>query len=92
MPARPRTVRNEGRLKSDWTGAVEASSPAEVVSACAVTYAMLADPAASRATVFGSKGVLEGIKPGHAYVDNSTVDEDTGVQNMLQVRAWVDES
>lgn len=39
---------------------------------------MLADPKACRATVFGSNGVLEGIKPGHAYIDNSTVDEDTG--------------
>ena len=44
-------------------GAVEASTPAEVVSKCSVTYAMLADPKASRATVFGSGGVLEGIKP-----------------------------
>eukprot|EP00277_Geminigera_cryophila_P004854 CAMPEP_0179426110 /NCGR_PEP_ID=MMETSP0799-20121207/12551_1 /TAXON_ID=46947 /ORGANISM="Geminigera cryophila, Strain CCMP2564" /LENGTH=287 /DNA_ID=CAMNT_0021200815 /DNA_START=30 /DNA_END=893 /DNA_ORIENTATION=+ len=59
-------------------GAVEASTPAEVVSKCSVTYAMLADPKASRATVFGSGGVLEGIKPGHAFIDNSTVDEETG--------------
>ena len=39
---------------------------------------MLSDPKACRATVFGENGVLDGIKPGHAYVDNSTADEDTG--------------
>jgi 3-hydroxyisobutyrate dehydrogenase-like beta-hydroxyacid dehydrogenase len=39
---------------------------------------MLADPRASDAVVFGADGVLEGIKPGHAFVDSSTVDEHTG--------------
>jgi len=44
-------------------GATEAKTPAEVVEKCAVTYAMLADPKASQATVFGPEGVLAGIKP-----------------------------
>ena len=43
-----------------------------------MTFAMLADPAASRAAVFGARGVIEGIKKGHAFVDSSTVDEATG--------------
>jgi len=59
-------------------GAREAECPAEVVESCQTTFAMLADPRASEAVVFGDNGVLAGIPPGHAYVDSSTVDEHTG--------------
>ena len=53
-------------------GAVAASSPAAVLAACDVTFAMLSDPAAAEAVVFGPGGVLEGVKAGKGYVDMST--------------------
>eukprot|EP00756_Hemistasia_phaeocysticola_P027496 Hpha_TRINITY_DN16121_c1_g1::TRINITY_DN16121_c1_g1_i1::g.4152::m.4152 len=69
-------------------GAREVRTPAEVVASCGVTFAMLADPAASRAVVFGPGGVLEGIKAGHAFVDSSTVDEEVSgaIHTALQQR------
>ena len=53
-------------------GAVAASSPAAVLAACDITFAMLSDPAAAEAVVFGPGGVLEGVKAGKGYVDMST--------------------
>ena len=71
-----------------YSGATEAASPCEVVSRCKVTYAMLSDPAASEAVVFGKDGVLEGIPEGHSYIDCSTIDEHIGcrVAEALQAR------
>lgn len=56
-------------------GALVGETAAAVVAACDVTFAMLADPDAALAAVFGPGGVLEGITPGKGYVDMSTVDE-----------------
>jgi len=58
-------------------GAFEASSPRQVVEETDVTFAMLADPEAALAVVFGEGGVLEGTSSGKGYVDMSTVDEVT---------------
>jgi glyoxylate/succinic semialdehyde reductase len=58
-------------------GAEAAASPAEAVSRCDITFAMLADPTAAKNVVFGPKGVLEGLSPGKAYVDMSTVAAET---------------
>lgn len=58
-------------------GATVGRSPAAVVSACDITCAMLADPAAARDVCFGAAGVLAGITPGKGYIDFSTVDDDT---------------
>ena len=58
-------------------GAAVAAAPAEVTSSCAVTIAMLADPAAAHAVCFGPGGALEGIGAGRGYVDMSTVDAAT---------------
>ncbi len=58
-------------------GAVQAASPREVVEACPVTFAMLADPAAAHDVCFGENGVLAGMGPGKAYVDMSTVAPET---------------
>jgi len=58
-------------------GAVAETSPSKVVAAADVTFAMLADPAAAESVCFGPDGVLEGMEPGKAYVDFSTVDEFT---------------
>ena len=58
-------------------GAAVAASPAEVTSSCAITIAMLADPAAAHAVCFGPGGALEGIGASRGYVDMSTVDAAT---------------
>lgn len=58
-------------------GATVAATPREVIEACPVTFAMLADPAAAEAACFGANGVLAGIAPGKGYVDMSTVDAAT---------------
>jgi 2-hydroxy-3-oxopropionate reductase len=58
-------------------GARMAATPREVIETCPVTFAMLADPAASEAVCFGSDGVLAGIAAGKGYVDMSTVDAET---------------
>jgi len=61
-------------------GAAVAASPAEVTSSCAVTIAMLADPAAAHAVCFAPGGALEGIGAGRGYVDMSTVDAATALE------------
>ena len=53
-------------------GAVAAASPAAVLAQCDITFAMLSDPAAAEAVVFGPGGVLEGVTAGKGYVDMST--------------------
>jgi 3-hydroxyisobutyrate dehydrogenase-like beta-hydroxyacid dehydrogenase len=58
-------------------GAEVAGSPAEVVQASEVTFAMVADPAASENICLGKDGVLDGITPGKGYVDMSTIDPGT---------------
>lgn len=58
-------------------GAAVAATPAEVTSACRITFAMLADPAAAHAVCFAPQGALEGIGDGRGYVDMSTVDAAT---------------
>ncbi len=64
-------------------GAQAETSPAKVVAAADVTFAMLADPAAAESVCFGPEGVLEGMTPGKAYVDLSTVDDFTS-KNIAQ--------
>jgi 3-hydroxyisobutyrate dehydrogenase len=58
-------------------GAKQAATPREVAASCAVTFAMLADPAAARDVCFGDHGVLAGIGEQRGYVDMSTVDDNT---------------
>lgn len=58
-------------------GATVAASPREVVASCPLTFTMLADPAAAEAVCFGQEGVLAGLRPGHGYIDMSTVDDHT---------------
>lgn len=54
-----------------------ASTPAEVISSCSITFGMLADPAAALAVVEGESGIASAITSGKSYVDVSTVDEQT---------------
>lgn len=75
-------VWNRGREKCSplsELGAEVMGTPREVVTACDITFAMLADPAASEAVCLGPDGVLDGIEPGKGYVDMSTIDPDTSV-------------
>jgi 3-hydroxyisobutyrate dehydrogenase-like beta-hydroxyacid dehydrogenase len=77
------TVWNRSPVKCDrlvGLGAVRADSPAAVAAACDFTFAMLSDPVAAAAVVFGADGVLQGLGPGHDYIDMSTVDEATSVR------------
>ena len=60
-------------------GATTAATPAEVISSCDVTHAMLADPRASESVVFGAGGILSAARSTpFSYIDHSTVDEATG--------------
>ncbi|GFO62708.1 NAD(P)-dependent oxidoreductase [Geomonas paludis] len=68
-------------------GAAVAATPAEVTSSCAITIAMLADPAAAREVCFGPQGALEGIGAGRGYVDMSTVDAATAQEISTAVTA-----
>mmetsp|Transcript_21782 Transcript_21782/g.37153 ORF Transcript_21782/g.37153 Transcript_21782/m.37153 type:complete len:297 (-) Transcript_21782:612-1502(-) len=61
-------------------GALVGSTPAEVVSKCDITFAMLADPETALAVAFGETGVLAGISGSKGYVDMSTVDEETSTR------------
>ncbi|ELU08924.1 hypothetical protein CAPTEDRAFT_178346 [Capitella teleta] len=58
-------------------GALKATSPAEVIQDCDITFSCVSDPTALKDLVFGNCGVLQGICQGKAYVDMSTVDVDT---------------
>jgi len=74
------TVWNRSTDKADpliALGAKKALTPREVATTCALTFAMLADPAAAEAVCFGPDGILEGIGSGRGYVDMSTVDVTT---------------
>ena len=68
-------------------GASQASTPAEVVKACDITFAMLADPVAAEAVAFGPGGVVEAMSAGKGYVDVSTVDPACAAQIAAGVRA-----
>ncbi|XP_054436970.1 cytokine-like nuclear factor N-PAC [Pteronotus mesoamericanus] len=61
-------------------GACLGRTPAEVVSACDITFACTADPEAAKDLVLRPGGVLQGICPGKCYVDMSTVDADTAAE------------
>jgi 3-hydroxyisobutyrate dehydrogenase-like beta-hydroxyacid dehydrogenase len=58
-------------------GALPERSPAAVMSACDITFAMVSDPAASKDLCFGEQGVLSAMKTGKAYIDVSTIDPET---------------
>jgi len=61
-------------------GARQGQSPGEVTAQCDITFAMVSDPAAAASLFFDEGGVLEGIAPGKAYIDVSTVDPVTSKQ------------
>jgi 2-hydroxy-3-oxopropionate reductase len=55
-------------------GAAAAESPAEVASKSDVTITMVLDTHAVEQVALGSRGVIEGAKPGSVLVDHSTID------------------
>eukprot|EP00281_Chroomonas_sp_CCMP1168_P030584 CAMPEP_0206241376 /NCGR_PEP_ID=MMETSP0047_2-20121206/16459_1 /ASSEMBLY_ACC=CAM_ASM_000192 /TAXON_ID=195065 /ORGANISM="Chroomonas mesostigmatica_cf, Strain CCMP1168" /LENGTH=350 /DNA_ID=CAMNT_0053666261 /DNA_START=51 /DNA_END=1103 /DNA_ORIENTATION=+ len=86
------TVWNRDGSKCDApvkAGAKQAASPAEVVRACDITFAMLSDPAAAQAVAMGQgcEGVVEAITAEKGYVDCSTVDAGTSKEISDAVRA-----
>lgn len=64
-------------------GAQRAETPADVVAACDVTFAMLSDPAAAESVCLGPTGALEAMGPGKGYVEMSTIDPATS-QDLAQ--------
>ena len=48
-------------------------APRDVATAVDVVFSMVADDAALDAVTSGSDGILAGLRPGHLYVDMSTV-------------------
>ncbi|XP_050363734.1 glyoxylate/succinic semialdehyde reductase 1 [Argentina anserina] len=61
-------------------GASVAETPAAVVNKCKYTFAMLSDPSAALAVVFGKNGIIEHMSGGKCYIDMSTVDAGTSSQ------------
>lgn len=61
-------------------GGRQGATPAEVVAASQITFAMVSDPAASRELSFGTDGVLTVVGPGHDYVEMSTIDDATATE------------
>lgn len=61
-------------------GASQGTSPAEVVAASDITFAMVSDPVAAGELCFGKNGVLSGINQGKGYIDVSTVDPATAMK------------
>jgi 2-hydroxy-3-oxopropionate reductase len=57
-------------------GAAGASSPADVASKSDVTITMVIDTRAVEEVTLGSRGILEGARPGSVVVDHSTIDPD----------------
>ena len=55
-------------------GAVKVTTPADVVSACDITFSCLSDPAAVKEIVFGNCGVLSEIRNGKSHVELTTMD------------------
>ena len=58
-------------------GAVAGRSCADVAARSEVVLSSLPDPAAVEQAVLGQGGVIEGIRPGQAYIDLSTIDPGT---------------
>src|SRR5687767_5172906 len=57
-------------------GAQGSASPAEVASNSDITMTMVIDTRAVEEVVLGSRGVLEGAKPGSVVIDHSTIEPD----------------
>ncbi|MDY0397924.1 MAG: NAD(P)-dependent oxidoreductase [Desulfuromonas thiophila] len=68
-------------------GARQVATPLEVVAAAEVTFSMLADPAAALAVCFSPHGVIQGVGPGKAYVEMSTIDPETACKIGISVQA-----
>ena len=57
-------------------GARASRSPADVASQSDVTITMVIDTGAVEEVILGSRGVIEGAKPGSVVIDHSTIDPD----------------
>ncbi|KAI8467003.1 MAG: NAD binding domain of 6-phosphogluconate dehydrogenase-domain-containing protein [Monoraphidium minutum] len=68
-------------------GAAAVATPAEAVELADVVFGMLADPKAALDVALSEGGVVSAMRPGKAYVDMSTVDEETSARIAAAVRA-----
>jgi 2-hydroxy-3-oxopropionate reductase len=76
----PLTVHNRSRPAVDELvaeGAEGASTPREVAEASDVVFTNLPDSPDVEMVVLGSKGILEGSRPGMIFIDNSTIKPET---------------
>jgi 2-hydroxy-3-oxopropionate reductase len=76
----PLTVHNRSRPPVDELvaeGAEGASTPREVAEVSDVVFTNLPDSPDVETVVLGSKGILEGSRPGMIFVDNSTIKPET---------------
>ncbi|MFZ5810319.1 MAG: NAD(P)-dependent oxidoreductase [Chloroflexota bacterium] len=72
----PLVVHNRSRAAVEelvGEGAVEANSPAEVARNVDVVFTNLPDTPDVEQVVLGDKGIIEGVRSGMIYVDNSTI-------------------
>jgi len=70
------TVWNRTRTKAEALtkqGATQAGSPKELAAKCDVVITMVSDPPALEEVLWGTRGVLEGLKKNAILVDSSTV-------------------
>jgi 2-hydroxy-3-oxopropionate reductase len=76
----PLTVHNRSRSPVDELvaeGAEGANTPQEVAEVSDVVFTNLPDSPDVETVVLGSKGILEGSRPGMIFVDNSTIKPET---------------
>ena len=76
----PLTVHNRSRAAVDELvreGAQQAHSPREVAEASDVVFTNLPDSPDVESVVLGPEGILEGVRPGMIFIDNSTIKPET---------------
>ena len=76
----PLTVHNRSRAAVDELvreGAQQAHSPREVAEASDVVFTNLPDSPDVESVVLGPEGIVEGVRPGMIFIDNSTIKPET---------------
>lgn len=84
------TVWNRTPAKAQFLvdkGAKLASTAAEVIQKCDITFACVTTPEVAENLVLGPGGVLEGMSEGKGYVDMSTVDSETSAKIAAAVKS-----
>jgi 2-hydroxy-3-oxopropionate reductase len=88
----PLTVHNRSRAAVDELaseGAKPAHSPREVAEASDVVFTNLPDSPDVESVVLGPEGIIEGVRPGMIFIDNSTIKPETA-RKIADMLAGVD--